>query len=165
VEVGAAPVDHELEEIVDVEIVAVRPFEEARAAPARLRLGRRAVDHVDRARELFAIGDRRDDLVGRGGTDRRERLVIGGLRERDDELVVLEVDRQRHPTAREIRGEERRRFLVDRRLEEVDERQAQLIGQRGGQVLRADEAELEEHVRKRLVCSLGFFDRGLEAVT
>ena len=78
--------------------------------------------------------------------------------------MIVEVDRQRHPPARQLRGEERRGFLVDRCLEEVDERNAELIGERGGQVLRADETEAKEHAGQRLIESLGFFDRGLETV-
>ena len=105
---------------------------------------RRAVDHVDRAHELFAIGDRRDDLVGRGRTDRGDGLVVGGLRERDEQLVVLEVDGQAPSTPRELRGQQRGRVLVDRRLQEVDERNAELVGERGREVLGADETEPEQ---------------------
>ena len=78
--------------------------------------------------------------------------------------MILEVDRQRQPLARELRGEERRGVLVDRRLEEVDERHAELIGERRGEVLRTDEAQLEEHAGQRLTRSLGLFDRVLETV-
>ena len=109
--------------------------------------------------ELLAVGDRRDDLVGRRRADRGDGLVVGRLGERDEQLVVLEVDGQRHPTPRELRGEQRRRVLMDRRLQEVDERHAELLGQRGGQVLGPDESELEQDRGQRLTRSFGFFDR------
>ena len=115
--------------------------------------------------ELVAVGDRGDDLVGGRGTDRGDRVVVGRLRERDDELVVLEVDRQREPAGARVSAViSVGRVLVDRRLEEVDERHAELVGERGGEVLAPDETELEQHRRQRLLRALGFFDRVLEAV-
>ena len=134
-----------------------------RPIPGRRR--RRAVDHVDRAHELVAVRDRGDDLVRGRGADRRDRLVVRRLRERDEQLVILEVDGQREPLPGHIGREQRWRLLVDRRLQEVDERNTELLGERRRQVLGSDQAELEQHGGQRLIRSLGLFDRVLEAVT
>ena len=102
--------------------------------------------------ELVAVGDRGDDLVAGRGADGGDRGVVGRLGERDDELVVLEVDRRaRGAGARARPATHRRRVLVERRLEEVDEAAAPICSASAAvRSLLADETEAEQHRRQRL---------------
>ncbi|GIU89516.1 MAG: hypothetical protein KatS3mg010_0615 [Acidimicrobiia bacterium] len=79
-------------------------------------------------------------------------------------MVALEVDRQREMATGDVGGHERRRVLVDRRVEEVDEPDAEVLGECGGEVLRADEAAAQQHGGKRLVEPLGLLEGVLEVV-
>ena len=74
--------------------------------------------------ELVPVGDRGDDLVAGCGADGAERVVVGRFGEGDDELVALEVDGERVVRPGHIRGHERGRVLVERRVLEVDEADA-----------------------------------------
>ncbi len=133
--------------------------------PGRAVSIRNPVDHVDRAGELDAIGDRRDDLVTGCGTDRGNRGVVGRLRERDDELAVVEVDGQRRVLACRLGRNQCRRVLVDRRLEEVDEADAHVGRERGRQVLATDEPAPQEHGGEGYLLLLRFVERVFEVVT
>ena len=115
--------------------------------------------------EFGAVGDGRDDLVTGRGADRGNRTVVGRLCERDDELAFLEVDRQRQVLARDVRGDEHRRVLVDRRVEEVDEADPHVRRERGGEVLAADEPSAQQHGRQRQLLLLCFVEGVFEVVT
>ena len=165
VEVGAAPLDDEVEKVVDVQLVLeLVTDDDVRVELARVALAR-AVDHRDRAHELAAIGDGGDHFEAGRVTDRRERRVARRLGERDDELLALEVDGHRDVLTGELRRQRLGRVLVDRRLEEVDEPDSHLFGERGREVLAPDETQSQQHRRQGLLGSFGFFDRLFEIVS
>ena len=139
VEVGAAVLQHQLEQVVDVQLVGAVVADGIGAdLDAHRRRGGhraagevcavvRAVDHVDGPLELDTVGDGGDDLVAGRGADRRDRVVVRRFRERDDELALFEVTGERDVLARQLGGDQRRRILVDRRLQKVDEANAHVL--------------------------------------
>src|SRR5439155_16210825 len=91
VEVGTTPLDDEVEEIVDVQVVLelLVADHDVRAELGHLTVAG-AVDHRDRPHQLAAVGDRGNDLERGRVTDRAQRRVTRRLRERDDELLTFE---------------------------------------------------------------------------
>ena len=65
----------------------------------------------------------------------------------------------------DVGGHEGRRVLVQRRVLEVDEADAEAQGERGGEVLGADETVAQERGRQRLTRGLGGLEGALEIVT
>ena len=125
---------------------------------------RRSVDLLDGPHQLGPVGDGGDDLVAGRGADGAERLVVGRFGERDDELVALEVDGEGVMLARHIGGHQRGRVLMERRVLEVDEADAEAQGERGGEVLGADETVAQERGRQRVAGGLAGLEGALEVV-
>ena len=171
VQVGAAVLEHELEQVVDVEFVAEVLARRFGADPdsggLRHLLGPmlEAVDHLDRALKFYAVRDRRDDLVTSRFSDRRERRVVGRLGEGNDQFALVEVDRKREVLACKSGGDQRRRILVDGRFEKVDEANAHVLRKGGSEIFAPDEPALEQDRRQRRLLLLGLVERVLEIVT
>ena len=102
-QVGTARLDEPFEQRVDVQALFEVVVDVADRRTERRRVGmRRAVDALDRLRQLVATRGRRDDLVAGHGTHRRDRVVVAGFGERDDELGALEVDADGEALTRDV---------------------------------------------------------------
>ena len=119
-----------------------------------------AVEAVDRADD---VGPRRDDRLDLGAGERADvvdREDVRRVGHRDDELAVLEADRQRRVAAANRLGHERDRRAVDRELGEVDESKADLGGERRDELGLGQHALVDEHAAEAATAALVLLVRG-----
>ena len=93
----------------------------------------------------FAVATTRLDLAAGDRADVVEGVDVGRVGHRDQQLAVALADRERAVPARERLGQQRGRRGVDRVVAQVDELQADLLGQRADEVALLDHAEVDQH--------------------
>ena len=116
-------------------------------------------------RVVSGVRNRGDDLVASRFTDRRERHVVRRLGEGHDQFALFEVNRKREVLAGKRGGDQRRRILVDGRLEKVDEANAHVLREGGGEIFAPDEPPLEQDRRQRRLLLLRLIEGVFEIVT
>ncbi len=115
-----------------------------------LDLGVQAGELLDR---LLDVGGRRHhglDLAARDRADVIERVDVGGVRHRDEELPVAFADREGSVPASERLRQEGGGGGVDLGVVEIDELQSDLLGERPDEIGLLDHAEVDQDPAERL---------------
>ncbi len=121
-----------------------------------------AAEPVDRGQQVLAGGD--DGLRLHPGqlADVVQGEDVAGVGHRDDELAVLEADRQHGVALADGGGHLGHGGGVDGRLRQVDEAEADLLGERGHQLALGEQALVHEHAAERAALLLVHVERGDE---
>ena len=119
---------------------------------------------LDRGEEVSGVGERGEDRLPGEHADVVEREHVVRVRHRDDDLAAPTLDRQRAVAARDLFGDHAREQDVGRVGLEVDERDAEVVGEGLRELEARDRADVDERFAEALAGRALVFERALEIV-
>ena len=108
------------------------------------------VGALDRGEEVAGVGERGEDRLAGEHADVVEREHVVRVRHRDDDLAAPTFDRQRAVAARDLFGDHAREEHVGRVRLEVDERDAEVVGEGLRELEARDRADVDERFAEPL---------------